>query len=69
MGQSEVVSTRKVLGSKGAKFSGREGYALSNIEHLDREIGWMEKMEKFGCVTNKDVTRSMLNAINCKLSL
>jgi hypothetical protein len=29
----------------------------------------MEKMEKFGCVSNTDVTRSMLNAINCKLSL
>jgi hypothetical protein len=69
MGQSEVANTRKVLGMKGAKFTHKEGYALSNIEHLDRETGWMEKMEKFGCVSNTDVTRSMLNAINCKLSL
>lgn len=66
-GRLSVNETNNVLNSQKYKWHDKEEYAISNIQNLDREINWMTKMEKFGCVTQTAVTNSMINSINCKL--
>ena len=68
-GKQSVNDTNNVQQNKYTKWHDKEDFAISNIKNLDRETKWMEKMEKFGCVTQKAVTNSMINSINCKLDL